>query len=220
MHAPSAGTSRRLRYGTIAAAALLLPGATLPSLSAALIWPIQSRFQRTDLETGPQIAGFIALGGSLDRIEEAVALGLRHRKAKVVITGQDRLPPDYMLIDTRRLRMETTATNTYENAVRTARMLGPEKAGRWILVTSASHMPRAMGCFRNAGFTVEAWPVPDPTKDWTDQLQRAAHEWVGLLAYWLEGRTDALFPSPQMPAAIATAAVAASPHRTGNTATP
>jgi hypothetical protein len=25
----------------------------------------------------------------------------------------------------------------------------------------------------------------------------AAHEWVGLAAYWLLGRTSALFPAPQ-----------------------
>jgi hypothetical protein len=24
----------------------------------------------------------------------------------------------------------------------------------------------------------------------------ATHEWVGLLAYWLRGRSDALFPAP------------------------
>jgi uncharacterized SAM-binding protein YcdF (DUF218 family) len=211
-NAPGMRAFRRLRYVAIAVVPLLLPATLLPSLGGALLWPIQSRFPRADLSGGPAIAGFIALGGGAGRAEEAVALGLRHREAKVVMTGREALAADDFLemgIPRSRVRIETTATNTYENALHTARMLGPEKAGRWILVTSASHMPRAIGCFRKAGFTVEPWPVPDRIKDWRERLHRAAHEWTGMLVYWLEGRTDALFPSPQMPATIATAAVAA-----------
>jgi uncharacterized SAM-binding protein YcdF (DUF218 family) len=35
----------------------------------------------------------------------------------------------------------------------------PKPGERWLLVTSAAHMPRAIGCFRRAGFAVEACPV-------------------------------------------------------------
>jgi uncharacterized SAM-binding protein YcdF (DUF218 family) len=80
-------------------------------------------------------------------------------------------------------------------------------------VTSGYHMPRAMGIFRRAGFPVEAYPVDWRTRGLQDLvrpfttmgsgLQRAdtaAREWVGLLVYWLTGRSAALFPGPLDPA--------------------
>jgi len=70
-------------------------------------------------------------------------------------------------------------------------------------------MPRAMGVFRKAGFPVEPWPVdyrtsgPDAYVEFFDapskglrRLDEVTHEWVGLVVYWLTGRTDALFPGP------------------------
>jgi uncharacterized SAM-binding protein YcdF (DUF218 family) len=69
-------------------------------------------------------------------------------------------------------------------------------------------MPRSMGAFRQAGFDVEPWPVDYRTRGSEDFLKpfgkvseglrrvdTATREWVGLLAYWLTGRTNALFPS-------------------------
>ena len=35
----------------------------------------------------------------------------------------------------------------------------PQPGERWLLVTSATHMPRSMGIFRQAGFNVMAWPA-------------------------------------------------------------
>jgi hypothetical protein len=77
-------------------------------------------------------------------------------------------------------------------------------------------MPRAIGAFREAGLEVEAWPVDYRTRGAQDlarpfdkvseglrRVDVAAREWVGLLAYWLRGRSDALFPAPRPPAAVA-----------------
>ncbi len=78
----------------------------------------------------------------------------------------------------------------------------------WLLVTSASHMPRSVGCFRRAGFAVTPWPVNYSTapgaRGWFEapfaarlgQAEWAIREYVGLVAYRLLGRTDALFPGP------------------------
>ena len=79
----------------------------------------------------------------------------------------------------------------------------------WLLVTTAMHMPRAVGCFRAAGFQVEAYPIEFTTRGRAGpftgfasassaliQLDRAAKEWIGLIAYRLMGKTDALFPAP------------------------
>jgi len=77
------------------------------------------------------------------------------------------------------------------------------------LVTSAFHVPRAMGLFRKAGRTLDPYPVDWRTRGWSDvyKLQTdwiagleltdtAAHEWLGLIAYRLTGKIDELFPSP------------------------
>jgi uncharacterized SAM-binding protein YcdF (DUF218 family) len=91
-----------------------------------------------------------------------------------------------------------------------SRLLADPKPGeRWLLVTSASHMPRAIAAFRAAGFPVEAYPVNWRTRGWRDAAQlfgslaegltitdAAVHEWVGLAAYRLTGRSAELFPAP------------------------
>jgi uncharacterized SAM-binding protein YcdF (DUF218 family) len=70
-------------------------------------------------------------------------------------------------------------------------------------------MPRSVGLFRHAGWTVLPYPVGYKTAptlmteirgslpERLSMVDLAAHEWVGLAAYWLLGRTSALFPAPQ-----------------------
>ena len=93
--------------------------------------------------------------------------------------------------------------------IKTKALVDPKPGQRWLLVTSAWHMPRAMAAFRKAGFQVEPWPVDYRTAGWSDafhlfpfespaqglrQLDLAVHEWLGLLAYRLSGRSDDAFP--------------------------
>jgi len=145
-------------------------------------------------------AGFVALGGGMERIIEATRLTSQHPDAKLVISGNDGRPEVKIFVDRgipiSRLIVEP---NSRENALFTTRRIRPKVRERWLLVTSASHMARAIGCFRTAGFSIEAWPVPDPVHNWMDRLSRASHEWVGLFVYWLQGKTDSLFPSPVEP---------------------
>ena len=85
----------------------------------------------------------------------------------------------------------------------------PRPDERWLLVTSAWHMPRAVGVFRQAGFPVTAYPVDfrtggranvlRPFATLSEGLRRldvAAKEWAGLVGYRLTGRTGELFPRP------------------------
>jgi uncharacterized SAM-binding protein YcdF (DUF218 family) len=108
-----------------------------------------------------------------------------------------------------RLILEDQSRNTVENAVFSLRLAAPKPGERWLLVTSGYHMPRSIGAFRKAGFEVEAYPVdyrtrgPEdlfvPFDDVASGLRRtdtAAREWIGLLAYWLTGRSSELFPGP------------------------
>jgi uncharacterized SAM-binding protein YcdF (DUF218 family) len=107
-----------------------------------------------------------------------------------------------------RVVLETKARNTYENAVFSKALAQPKPGERWLLVTSAYHMPRSMGCFRAAGFPVEAYPtawrtLPARSDGVSRRLSKglstldlAVHEWTGLIVYRLTGKTDALFPAP------------------------
>ena len=108
-----------------------------------------------------------------------------------------------------RLLLERKARNTAENAMLAKQLADPKPGERWLLVTSAWHMPRAMGLFRKAGFDVEAWPVDyrtaGPGDAWilfsspVEGLRRldfVVKEWVGLLVNRLTGRSDDLFPAP------------------------
>jgi len=69
-----------------------------------------------------------------------------------------------------------------------------------LLITSASHMPRAMGCFKKEGFSVTAYPTVFLTNDGmispsmflpSQEALMKWHvlfkEWMGYSAYWLAG---------------------------------
>ncbi len=45
-----------------------------------------------------------------------------------------------------RVQLESRSRNTVENAVFAKDMVRPKAGERWLLVTSARHMPRAVGC--------------------------------------------------------------------------
>ena len=91
----------------------------------------------------------------------------------------------------------------------TKAILKPKAADRYLLVTSAWHMPRAIGAFRKAGYDVVAYPVdfrtsgPDDTwrpnsaiYNGLERVDQATKEWLGLLVYRLSGRSSELFPAP------------------------
>nr|WP_315495329.1 YdcF family protein [uncultured Rhodoferax sp.] len=97
------------------------------------------------------------------------------------------------------VQYESASRNTFENAVLTAKLPGVDPTQRWLLVTSAWHMPRSMATFAKAGWNVTAYPVDFRTgdsSDWLDfsmaggavEWQLALHELVGILAYKLTGR--------------------------------
>ena len=108
--------------------------------------------------------------------------------------------------------LESESRTTAENATFTRQLVSPKPGERWLLVTSAFHMPRSMGAFRKAGFEVEAYPVDWRSRGWSDlaspfsslsmglaRTDTAVHEWTGLIAYWMTGRSSELFPGPRRP---------------------
>jgi uncharacterized SAM-binding protein YcdF (DUF218 family) len=163
-----------------------------------------------------------SFSAAAERMTAFVALARRLPGAALVFTGGSALRdyPDLkeaavarqffaeMGLDAGRIIYEDRATNTYENAVFSYELVKPAAGARWLLVTSAMHMPRAIGAFRKAGWPVIAYPVDYRTTGegnlrlWQgvvggiDGFGIALREWLALLGYRLLGRTDSLFPGP------------------------
>jgi uncharacterized SAM-binding protein YcdF (DUF218 family) len=172
------------------------------------------------------IRGMVSINDSAERITAIAALARRFPDARIVFSGGSASliiagPPEsaFMLelfesfgIARSRVTLEERSRNTVENARFTKALIEPKSGERWLLVTSAIHMPRAIGAFRQAGFAVEAYPVDWRTSGWSDLWRAApwpldgfnasdlaAKEWAGLLAYRLAGYTPELLPGPQLP---------------------
>lgn len=164
-----------------------------------LVQPLEQRFRRADTAAFERLSGIIVLIGGDKRLAEAGRLARENPKLRIVISGAKGKPKvaDELGhgIDLSRVLVETRSNNTYENALYSAEMIKPKQSERWLLVTGASHMPRAIGSFRRAGFEVEPWPVYDLTDSSSSPINTAFHEWLGLFAYWVLGRTSALLPS-------------------------
>ena len=161
------------------------------------------------------VRGEIALNEAAERLTETAALAIRFPGAKIVFSGGDGALVYASMgeagvakrfftrlgIDPGRILVEEKSRTTSENAAFTKALVTPRPGERWLLVTSAFHMPRAMGCFRAAGFDLMPWPVdfrirgpvdllrlsPSPSEAWR-RIDVAAKEWIGLLAYRLLGR--------------------------------
>ena len=111
-------------------------------------------------------------------------------------------------VDEARVIFEDQSRNTAENAVYSYRMVQPKRGETWLLVTSAFHMPRTVGSFRKVGWEVTPYPVDYYTRKTQTlpvhfnfaqrigSLGGVVHEFLGLLFYWLDGKTDELFPGP------------------------
>jgi uncharacterized SAM-binding protein YcdF (DUF218 family) len=160
---------------------------------------------------------------SAERITTIAKLARAYPKARIVYSGGDGSlfanagsEADYLypMLDSfgvprQRVLLEERSRNTYENALFTKELVKPKPGERWLLVTSAWHMARAVGCFRRVGFPVEAYPVDWHTRprlhllpsrhfgSGLASLDNAVHEWLGLFAYWISGRTSAFFPAPE-----------------------
>jgi uncharacterized SAM-binding protein YcdF (DUF218 family) len=220
-------------------ALILIAIAGLSPLGNALILPLEERFPPWDSSHGAPTGiislggaldtvvseprGEVALNEAAERMTAVAELARRYPDAHIVFSGGSgriiyngvteaslaaRLFESFG-IARERTTLEDKSRDTDENARFTKELVQPKPGERWLLVTSAHHMPRAIGAFRAAGFSVEAFPVDYRTRGAVDLLRpfsnvgdglrrtdTAAREWVGLAAYRLTGRTNELFPAP------------------------
>ncbi|MBR0672308.1 YdcF family protein [Neoroseomonas soli] len=166
--------------------------------------------------------GIPSLNGAAERMTEGVILARRYPDARLVFSGGQgsfvhgqiteadvaRMLWTSMGIPPERVVYEDAARNTHENAVFTHRLVNPKPGEVWLLVTSAAHMPRSVAVFRGAGWRgIVPWPVNYRTgHSWTvwydapfperlGQFEWAFREWLGLVAYYLMGRTESVLPA-------------------------
>ena len=230
-----ARAGRRLVVLSILAIAIV----GLSPLGNILILPLEQRFPPWDSARGtpdgiivlggaisPELSlfrGEISLNESAERVTVVAELAHRYPQARIVFSGgngglivHEGNEAEFALkilqsfgIDPARLMAEDRSRNTYENAVFSKQLVNPKPGERWLLVTSAYHMPRSMGIFRQVSFPVEAYPVDFRTRGWIDaavpfdtlgdgmrRTDTAMREYVGLVAYWITARSSALFPGP------------------------
>jgi len=230
-----ARTGRALAFASLTVLAVL----GLSPIGNALIIPLEERFPPWDAARGapdgiivlggaisPDVSAArdeVALNEAAERLTVAAELARRYPDARILLSGGSaaliydegaealltlRLLQD-LGIARARILLEDRSRNTVENAVFSKAIAQPKSGERWLLVTSAHHLPRAVGVFRKVGFPVEPYPVDWRTRGPKDVLRpfatlgdglrrsdTAVREWVGLAVYWLTGRTSELFPAP------------------------
>ncbi len=182
------------------AVALLAP-ALWTRASEVLTATLQDQFPRSLSPAPDSIAGIIVLGGSHARVIEGFRLAREYANVKLLLTGassEDDAYAEAQGLPRGRLIIEPNAKTTFQNAMFSRRLLRPNRFEKWIIVTSAFHMPRAIGTFRQAGFRVIPWPIFDQSNAAAIPAKRLLHELIGLFVYWVTGRSDSVFPASSL----------------------
>ncbi len=233
------GRFRPLGHRLMATSLVFLLVIGLSPLANWLILPLEMRFPVPDLqgrkidgiivlggavqERQTLAHGPLAVNDAGERLIAMADLARRYPDARIVFTGGSALYSsapksegdvvrEHLLtfgLKADRILIEANSRNTHDNAVMSRRLVDPKAGETWLLVTSAWHMPRSVGIFRQADWPVIAYPVDFRTAGWqdisggfwsiSDGLRRtdtAMREWTGLLVYRLTGKTGALFPKP------------------------
>lgn len=217
--------------GLLACGVIVLTLCAWTPFSSWILRPLEERF--APFNDAPPVTGIVLIGGALDvaqsasqkditlnlrggRITAFAGLARRYPHAQLIFSGGKagseapvseaaiarRLLAD---LDVPRVKFEDGSRDTHENAILSRRLVTLHQGDRWLLVTSAADMPRAVGCFRAAGWPVTAVPVDYHTRPgWSapglgrglELLDWGIHEWIGLLYYRLRGWVPSIFPGP------------------------
>lgn len=217
---------RAMRWGMLSLWGVIL---VLPVGLWAMM-PLENRFQSPrslpDQITGIVVLGGAldeqlsasraapALNDAAERLTEMLRLARLYSDARILftggsarMTGNSLREADFVSkflaqqgIAQGRVQFERDSRNTAENAVFSYHMIQPQPKETWLLVTSASHMPRAIASFKAAGWQMTAWPVDyqtraDGTAAFFPQVSRnlalldaAFKEYIGLVAYRMAGK--------------------------------
>ena len=161
----------------------------------------------------------ISLNGSSERLVESVFIIKKFDKAKVIFSGGSGLVnrPDLdhaqvaksfykkIGIETNKITFEDESRNTYENIIYSKKIANPKINENWLLITSASHMKRALliadkNNWKLIPYAVDFKNIKNfkfiPNLKLLKNLntfQQGSHEWLGLISYYLMGRTTKVF---------------------------
>lgn len=226
-----------LRWASLTLTVFLAVNLVVPILPYQAVKALEHSFEQPDLDrVNPAViivlGGWQGAGASFttpysppissagDRLITGLILAKRFPEAKLYLPGglqRDQNAPSEsdisrmvlagLELPSSRFIIEGTSRNTAENASYIRAMVDDISRDQVLLITSASHMPRAMGSFRAEGINPIAYPVDYKTHadriPWTLTYKSgntltgiALHEWVGLLAYYVTGRSAELLPKP------------------------
>lgn len=213
---------------TVSAALFILIGVCPTGLWA--LGPLENRFQPGSLPE--RIDGIVVLGGGLGadvlptgngertnvnlaRLVGVAVLAKRYPGARIIFSGASseregldseataakRLLSE-LGVDSNRVVLETASRNTRENLVNSKTIARPGKDNVWILASSASQLPRAMGVAARLKWRMIAYPtdysgshggslgffnIPDNFR----MADRAFREWFGYAVYRISGKASA-----------------------------
>lgn len=213
----------------IAMAVLVLAGN--PTLSSSLYTRLEQTYLPVPVADSPAADAIVVLGGGLglpirprlsadlnsaaDRLLHTKRLYLAGKAPLVVITGGHVFPqpgvrPESFYasellqewgVPESAILIEHKSRNTYENAKYTSELLASKGIGKVLLVTSATHMPRAHAVFLSNG--IDAIPCPTdynmvelnqpallnfiPNLGAISATTSVVSEYLGILAYRYKG---------------------------------
>ena len=203
---------------------------SMPAVADRLLAGRESGYESLSVEEVPRADAIVVLGGAfrsdeawpypsagdaIDRYWQGARLYHAGRAPKIILSGgrhpdrPDRLseaeagaqflrdlgvPADALILD-------NLARNTHDHIRYLKPMLAEEGLERLLLVTSATHMPRAEAVFRHAGlevipvatdFRAPSNPVPTlrrflPSANSLRNTTQIIHEWVGHAFYRVRG---------------------------------
>ena len=161
----------------------------------------------------------INLNGSVERLIESIYLIKNYPDAKIVFSGGSGLINKQNIshsdlakkffhkfkIDTEKIIFESKSRNTYESILYSKEIINPDINQNWLLITSAFHMRRSINIGKKLNWKFIPYAVDfNETKkikfipslnilNNMNKFQSASHEWVGLIAYFLMGRSSSIY---------------------------
>ena len=161
----------------------------------------------------------ISLNGSVERLTESIQLINKYPTAKVFFAGGSGYVeyPDLnhsevakkfyesLNVNTKNIFFDKKSRNTYENIVFANKKINPNINEKWIIVTSAFHLKRAISVGEKLGWELIPyatdyklskkfkWGLSFSFYQNFGMLQHSSHEWVGIIAYYFMGRSSKIF---------------------------
>ena len=179
--------SLRVNSLKIRIAALLMVFFTFLPISESLVFSLEAKYPvPTEI---PRVGAVVVFGGgflgfnqktnqyeysgAFDRLGEALRLVRAHQIKYLVFTGvTPDLNPNFLSeansverfanqwgIRPEQIRIDDKAVNTFENGMFSKKILEDLGVNDFLLITSASHMARAVGVLRHIGLNPQAYPV-------------------------------------------------------------